>query len=133
MRKRYEESRVWIGLLVMVAVAAIIGMSGCQGTRQAYQSAETLDAYAYVVAEHYAAVLAEAADLAEHPATSASIRQKLQDADNKASPLVLSLRPLAESYRDTRSAETEVELQVALDRAVVALHQFIETLKGVRQ
>lgn len=132
MKKRYEESRVWIGLLVMVAVAAIIGMSGCQGTRQAYQSAETLDAYAYVVTAHYAAVLAEAADIAENPMTPDSARQRLRAADLKAAPLVEQLRPLAEAYGAVRSAENELALQAALNDAVLALNELIQLVRGLK-
>jgi len=132
MRKQYERTRLWLSLLVMVMVATVIGLSGCQGTRDAYRAADTLGAYAYVVGEHYAAVLKEAADISEHPGTPESVREKLRAADNKARPLVLALRPLVDAYELTKSAESEVQLQVALDRAVVALHQFIEVLKGVK-
>lgn len=114
----------WPALFVLV-----LGLSGCTGTRSAYQSAETLDAYAYVVGEHYAAVLHEAANISENPQVSEGIKARLREADNEVRPLVLALRPLAESYAATRSAEDEVELQQALNEAIVALHNFIQLVK----
>src|SRR5687767_10359580 len=60
-------------LLACVALAsagvALVSMSGCAGTKAAYGAADSLPDTAYVVAEHYAAVVKEAADIAQSPST----------------------------------------------------------------
>jgi hypothetical protein len=53
-----------MGLLAVVALAVgVLGATGCAGTKAAYNAADTLEERAYVVTEHYAAVVHQAADL----------------------------------------------------------------------
>lgn len=127
-----------VGLMCVVAVAAIV--AGCAGTKQAYRAADSLPDRAFVIAEHYAALVKEAADIAENPATPLEVKDRLKEADRIARPLIVGapdrptpgLKDLADAYQATRTAETEAELQAALDRAVVALAGFIRAVKAAR-
>lgn len=112
-------------------LAAVLALAGCAGTRAAYQAAENPVQKASVVAEHYYAIVREAADLKEAGAPAAAVA-KLQAADRVAKPLVIELTRLAEAYKAVRSAENELALQKAMNEAVIALNAFIEALRSAR-
>lgn len=113
-------------------LVALTSLSGCTGTRAAYKAADTLDEYAYVISEQYAASVEEAANYAEENEANASAVAKLRAADDKTKPIIRGLNPLAQSWKATRDATTEQELRDALDKAVVALTDFIRVIKEVR-
>ncbi len=115
----------------LVALVALAAVSGCAGTRQAYQAADTPEKTAYVVTEHYAAVLHEAADYAEKPGASESVKQRLKDANAKVAPLILTLKDLSEAYGSVKNAQNEAALSEALAKAVTALNDFILVVKEV--
>jgi hypothetical protein len=115
-------------LLLLILSAA----TACTGTRSAYKAAETPDQMAYIVTEHYAALVKEAADLKDAGTLTGSALAKVQAADNAARPLVLQLGPIAQAYAATKSAESEFALQQALNKAVLAVSNLINSLKGAR-
>lgn len=121
-------------LLVAVSIAgALAAIAGCAGTKAAYNAAaDSLPDQAYVVAEHYSALVKEAADLAQNPATPEQVKETLKTADNYARPIVLGLKPLADAYQATRTAQTEADLQSALNNAAVAMAGFIRAVKAAR-
>lgn len=122
-----------------ILIAMLGLLAGCVGTRDAYRSADSLADTAYVVAEHYAAVLHEAANLKEAGRLPAEVVTALQTADNVARPLVIGdptanpptpgLKELSDAYTDIRSAETESALQNAVSNAVRAVASFINAVK----
>lgn len=105
-------------------------LSACTGTREAYKAAETPDQMAYIVTEHYAALVKEAADRKDAGTLTGTALARVQAADNAARPVVLQLGPIAQAYAATKSAENEAALQQALNRAVIAVNNLITTLKG---
>lgn len=128
---------------VLAACAALLSiavLSGCAGTTGAYKAAKSLPDTAYVVTEHYAAVVKEAADLAQLPGTPDNVKAALKRADQVAKPLVLgdpalglpSLEVLAKRYQEVRDAKTEADLSAAVTRAVEAVAQFINAVKAAR-
>lgn len=127
-----------VPLPVWLLCAAAILMAGCVGTRGAYKAAETLDEYAYVLTEHYAIVVKQAADLKDRSTTPAAVVQVLRAADSAAKPIFLgstdpprpSLRALAESFASVRDATTEKELQEAVDQAVLKLADLTRAVKA---
>jgi hypothetical protein len=121
-------------LLFLVAIVGALSalVVGCAGTKAAYKAADSLPDQAFVVAEHYSALVKEAADLAQNAATPDQVKSTLKAADNVARPLVLGLKPLADAYQATRTAQTEAELQAALNNAVVAVAGFIRAVKAAR-
>lgn len=137
--------RVGAGLLAFLAAAvatvALAFMSGCVGTKAAYKAADSLPDTAYVVAEHYAAVLKEAADLAQSPTTSPEVKAALKEADLRLKPLILGdpstglpgLQQLAQHYRAVKDAQSQADLQRALDAAVLELAKLINAVKSARR
>lgn len=128
-------------LILVAAVAlSVIALAGCGGTVLAYRSANTLPDTAYVVAEHYAALVKQAADIAERPGTPESVKETLKSADRAVKPLIFGddrtntpgLRDLADRYRQVRDAQTEEDLQRAVDNAVRELTHFINAVKSAR-
>lgn len=111
-------------------IPLLLILAACVGTKSAYQAADTLDDQAYVITEHYAAVVKEAADIA--PRLPAHLKEQLQAADRTAKPIIVKLGPLAQQFQSVRNAQTEAELQAAVNDALIALTDFINTLKQAR-
>lgn len=119
--------------------AAIV--TGCAGTKAAYSEAsDYLPDTAYVVAEHYAALVKEAADLRQQPGTPQSAIAAMQAADRIVKPFILGdpslnlpgLQTLAETYQAVKDAKTEADLQEAINRAVRELSNFSKAVKAAR-
>lgn len=126
---------------------------GCQHTRGAYKAAEGLDEYAFVVSEHYDAILGEAAAFVELPDTSDNAKRVIKQVSQAATPLVRKLRPLSEAYTDAQNAYAQAwaaqnpeeikaaqvklakaaaELQKQTTDAVVAVANLIKVLRAVQ-
>lgn len=114
--------------LWLIGVLAIL--AGCAGTKAAYQGAETLEDTAYVVTEHYAALVKEAADMREAGTLTGNALVQVQGFETRARPLILRLQGLAEAYESVRSAENEQALAAAVGEAAQVLSDFINALKG---
>jgi len=125
--QRYTTTNI-VGFLAFVVAIGVL--NACAGTRAAYDSATTLDAKAYVVSEHYAALVREANDLADQPGFPPARLAQLQAADSAAKPLVLELRSAAQTYTALRSAENEAALQEALNKAVLQVSAFITVIRN---
>jgi hypothetical protein len=133
MRPILKFSPVLVTMLLLMA---------CAGTQHAYQAAKTLPDTAYVVAEHYSAVVHEAADLKETGNVPAGLVQSMQQADAKVKPLIIGdpsaspptpgLKQLADSVKATQDATTQEQLQQALDHAVLALSDFMKAVSAAR-
>jgi hypothetical protein len=111
-------------------IPLLLILAACAGTREAYKVAATPEQYAYVVTEHYAAVVKQAADRKDAGTLTGSSLARVQAADRAANPLILDLAALAQAYQETQTAENEAALQAALNKAVIALNNFINALKG---
>lgn len=119
-------SSVFVGALLVSLV--VVMLLGCTGTRAAYTAGETLDAKAFVVTEHYAAVLREANELADRGAPRELV-EKMQAADRAAAPVVLELREASALYTAARTAENAEQLQSALDAAALKVAAFVRALR----
>lgn len=108
--------------------ALAIVLNACTGTRLAYETAETLEAKAYVVTEHYAALIAEANDLADAGISDAAL-ERIQAVDAEAGPAVLALRRAVETYSALRNSENEAALQQALAEAALAVSDLINAVR----
>lgn len=128
-----------VGLLVVQALAwgflasIVMAVQGCSGLKTAYQEAESLDEYAYVLAEHYASLVKEAADLKERPGTPQSVIRAMQEADRAAKPVITELRELRDVYMGVRNAQTEADLQAAIDRAVLKIADLVRAVQSARK
>jgi len=136
------------GLVLLLALAsaglAFVVLPGCANTKAAYEAARGTDNAvadtAYVVAEHYAAVVREAADLAALPTTPESVKDTLKAADRAVKPLIVGnpetgapgLRELSARYTAVRTAATQAELQAAINAAVLELAKLINAVKTAR-
>lgn len=129
--------------LLFVAIGAPIVMQGCVATREAYSVAresKDLGNMAYVVTEHYAAVLKEAADLRQTPGTPQRAIDAMRAADLAVRPFIVGdpareipgLDDLARDYQAIRSAKTEADLQAAINNAVRELTNFSKAVKAAR-
>lgn len=117
-------------LLAAALCVGIFAASGCAGTKAAYSAADTLEERAFVVAEHYSAVVKQAADLKDRGVLKGQALAKAREVESVAQPVVLSLGQLVSQYKAAHDAETEVALQKALDDAVRLLADLVRTVKG---
>lgn len=120
-----------IHLLPLLLLSLLV--VGCPGTRAAYKAADSHpDLLAFVVAEHYSALVHEAANLKDAGAPADAVA-KMQAADDTARPLVFQLKPLTDAYVAVASAENREVLEKALGEATVAVSNFINVVRGVRR
>lgn len=135
----FAATALFAGVLTMGA------LTGCTGTQAAYKTAAHSEAAladtAYVVAEHYAALVHEAANLAALPTTDRAVVDAMKAADAAVKPWILGdpaagkpgLRDLAQRYQDVKSAATAADLQRAIDGAVLELAKMINAVKAARR
>lgn len=127
MRSMTTITRVLAAAALMVGLTAV---SGCAGTKAAYNAADTLEERAFVVTEHYSAVVKQAADLKDTGVLKGAALSKAREIESVAQPVVLSLGGLVAKYNAAKSAETEVALQKALDEAVLAIADLVRVVKA---
>lgn len=138
-----------LGMLVLVGILGLGSLSfvsGCVNTREAYSVAsespsdERFANTIYVVTEHYAAILNEAANLREAPGTPESLIDAMREADWTVKAIIMGdpnkdvpgLQNLLRTHQAIRSAKTEAELQTAIDDAIRALSHFSKAVKAAR-
>jgi hypothetical protein len=127
-------------LLVPLALM-LAGMSGCSHTREAYKVAahapNALESTAYVVTQHYIAVVTEATRLKNAGTLNGAKLAAVLRADDVVKPLILGdpktnapgLVQLVDTYKKVRDAKSGAELQAALDAAALRLADLINALK----
>lgn len=132
-------------LPLILLLLSLATLEGCVGTRTAYKAAQDTGdptVYAYVVGEHYSALLKEAADLKDAGKLTGNALATAQAADRKAKPLIIGdpsadppkagVQQLSETYKATQGTADKAALQKALNDAVKAISEFINSLKGAR-
>lgn len=132
---------IGIAFAALTFVTLAFALVGCAGTRSAYNSAETLQDTAYVITEHYAALVHEAADLKEQGNLPPEVVTALREAANASAPLVIGdpehgvpgLRELAKAYSDVASADNKATLEAAISNGVRAVAAFVKALRAAQQ
>lgn len=117
-------------VLSLFSLTALLVIAGCAGTRQAYHEAASPYQTATVVSEHYYSLVKEAADARAAGRLSGAALAKVQAADRAAKPAVLSLISTMSAFKAVNNAQTEADLQRALDAAIIEVDKFIKALKG---
>lgn len=113
-----------IGLFLMALLV------GCAGTRTAYKAAEDLEDYAYVLSEHYDALVVEGIRLRDSGTLAGSALANAQRTEAKLRPVILALGTAAQAWNGVKSAENQAALEKAISNAVAVLPELIRALKG---
>lgn len=121
-----------LACMLTFTVPIVLTLSACSGVQAAYQAANEPDEYAFVLAEHYASLVKQAADLKERPTTPRAAVEVMQAAELTARPFVEKLRPLRDAYVAGRSAQTQQELQEAINAAVTAIADLIRAIQSAK-
>jgi len=123
-----------LAMLLGVALIPAFALPGCvgSGTRAAYSEAQNLGEQAYVLAEHYAALVEQAANLKDKPTTPTTAVAKMQAADRAAKPVVLRLKTVRDAYVATKTAQTEAELQLAVNQAVLVIADLVRAIQAAK-
>lgn len=127
-----------IGLCALLIAIVAVSVAGCAGTRAAYKAAKESPVekvtvrLAQVTTEHYDSLLAQASDLAER-GLPRNLLDPLKAAEVKATPIMIEVTRLAEAWQKAPLAETEVELQAALDDAARALSGLFDAIQAARK
>lgn len=131
-------------LLALGVILTGVAIGGCISTQAAYKAAplhgEALADTAYVIAEHYSAVLHEAANLRESGRVPAPLVLAMQKADAAAKPLIIGepevkrpgLKQIADAYTAVHDAKTEADLQAAVNNAVRALGDLMRSVNAAK-
>lgn len=121
-----------LALMLAIGVISALAISGCTNTQRAIRNADTPADYALVFLEGYDAALKTANQLKQSNALSGENLIRVQQAEAKAWPLVRRIDPLRRAYEQTRSAEDEAALQVAIDNAIREAAEFIRLVRELR-
>lgn len=116
---------------ILVALVAM-GLISCSGTKQAYEAANGLEETAYVMSEHYNALVQEAARLNSVGVLVGEDLVRAQDLVRRAEPLRIELSSVAQVYADFQSAETEAELTAAIASMAVVLSDLVTLIDSFR-
>jgi len=106
---------------------------GCAGTRAAYQAAEDFEDTAYVMSEHYDALVVEGIRLRDSGVLSGNALNVAQRIEARARPIMLNMGRAAQAWESVRSAENQAALELAISEAVKVLHELIDALKTGEQ
>lgn len=121
-----------LGILLAIGAVGLVALPGCTSTREAYHEATSPNEYAYVVAEHYASIVHEAANLAENPATDPKVVAAMQKADAAVLPAIRRMNAAALAFAEIEDAKTEAELQLAIDNAVRLLADLLRIVQNAK-
>ena len=100
-------SRPFVGFIVLLL--SMLMLSGCAGTRSAYKAADGLSETAYVVGEHFYALVREANDLDDQGQVSSYQMGKIQDIARETRPTIVELLNTGAAYDAVKSAVEAVE------------------------
>ena len=117
-----------VGLLALLLT--FLMLSSCAGTRSAYKAADGLSETAYVVGEHYYALVREANDLDAQGQLSSYQLRNIQDVARDTRTPIVAMLNAASAYELARSAETEEELSAALTSAAIAVSRLVNAIKA---
>lgn len=131
---------LFLACLMVLMMPAVLVSSGCVGTGSAYRAAETPDERAYVIAEHYASLVKEAANLKETRTVPDELIEAMQRAEFAARPLILGssdgstpgLRQLSDAYKSLHDAKSEAELRQAIDLAALRIADLVRAVQSAR-
>ena len=116
---------------VLALILAVLMLSGCAGTRAAYKAADGLSETAYVVGEHYYALVRETNDLDDKGQLSSRELRNIQNIARETRPTIVSMLNAASAYDGVKSAQNETELSAALATAALAVSRLVDAIKEV--
>jgi len=116
---------------VLALILAALMLSGCAGTRAAYKAADGLEETAFVMNQHFLALVSEANDLTDAGELSGSALVNTQGIVRDSYPLLRMLSDSAKAYESVRNAETEQALTQAIAAAAVELSNLLNAIRSI--
>lgn len=127
---RFRKSVIIPAMVAMLCGLFIGSMSGCASTAQAYKAADGLDETAYVMNQHFLALVREANTLAQSGQLAGTDLAKAQDIVKAARPVLAELSALAQAYTAAQNAETEEALTQAIAAAATQLSSLVNAIRA---
>lgn len=118
--------------MALIAGGALTFVSGCAGTTAAYKAAQGVDQQAYVALEHYNSLVKEAIALKSKPGVPPEVINAIKAADTAVYPAVQRVNRARVAYNNIKNAQTEEELQLAVNDAVLLLADLVNAVKQAR-
>lgn len=122
------QSPVWVG--VLAALLATLMLSGCAGTTAAYKAADGLEETAWVMNQHFLALVREGNDLKRQGVLAGSALATAQNLVETGRPLLRELSKAAQTYEAVRSADNQDELTAAIAAAAVQLSKLVNAIRA---
>ena len=122
------QSPVWVAVLATLLTALMI--SGCGGTIAAYKAADGLEETAWVMNQHFLALVREGNDLKRQGVLAGSALSTAQDLVRTGRPILKELSQAAQVYEAVRSADNQDELTVAIAAAAVQLSKLVNAIRA---
>jgi len=118
-----------VGILAILVASSMLG--SCTGTRAAYKAADGLDETAKVVSEHYYALVREANVLKDSGQLSGQELDTAQALVAVTAPAITDLATAAQAFAAVQNAQTEGDLQRAINDAAIAVSKLLDVIKAV--
>lgn len=113
-------------------IVVLLGITACASVNPVGK-AETLEQKAYAVYGTYVVFAEKAADLAENDALPRSVRLGLVNAEERASPIVVSLLNAVEELQVLNNSTTRTSLESWIDRALPLINDLVRSVKGAQE
>lgn len=121
-------SPVIVGILAVFLAALVL--SGCAGTRAAYQAADGINETAKVMGEHYYALVHSANVLKDEGKLTGTDLVAVQNLISQTASLVYVMAEAGDAFKAVQSADNEAALQRAMFEAAKVIDRIINALKG---
>ena len=131
-RRDYNEIRPYLWSVPLLSFLILVVVASCASINPVGK-AETLEQKAYAVYGTYVVFAEKAADLAENDALPRSIRLGLVNAEERASPVVISLLNAAEDMQALNNSTTRTSLESWIDRALPLINDLVRSVKGAQE
>jgi hypothetical protein len=117
-----------VGILALLLAALMV--VGCGGTKAAYKAASGVEETAYVLVEHYYALVRQANELADSGQLVGSSLTRAQDVVRLTKPVVDEAIRASLAYVSYKDASSEADLKRAISDAAIAISRLVDAIKG---
>jgi len=121
---------VFVMIIALLLTAG--SMSGCAGTRAAYEAAEGMDEIAFVTRDHWYALVNEANEARRSGELTGEPLDRAQDIVRGARPIIDELDTIRRQWQTLKNASTEADLQAAIAAAAANVARLLIIVRGPR-
>ena len=117
---------------ILAIILSLMVLTGCAGTRAAYEAADGIDEIAFVTREHWYALVNEANEARRSGELTGEPLDRAQDIVRGAGPIIDELDTIRRQWQTLKNASTEADLQAAIAAAAANVARLLIIVHGPR-